>query len=123
MSLYVVHFTWKEKEMTLKARSLDLTHPYFVSIRDLVLPTGQGLIIDPSEDDVRKIFGRADHVMLPFQTVSLIEERSSEPENEESREMPFSVERGQDSDEQNEDQSNTDRSFTIDHGQEDPDDT
>jgi len=41
-----------EKEYQLMARSLDLTHPYFVSIKDLVFPKGKNLIIDPSEDDV-----------------------------------------------------------------------
>ncbi len=33
MSLYRVHFKWKEKEVELVAKSLDLTHPYFVSIK------------------------------------------------------------------------------------------
>ena len=31
MNIFRVHFTWKEKEYELKARSLDMTHPYFVS--------------------------------------------------------------------------------------------
>ena len=74
MSVYRVHFTWKEKELQLKAKSLDLTHPYFVSIRDLILRKESKLIIDPSEDEVRRLFGKADHLMIPFQTVSLIEE-------------------------------------------------
>ena len=78
MSLYRVHFTWKGKELTLSARSLDLTHPYFVSIKDLVLPSGPKLIINPAEDDLLKVFGEANHVMLPFQTVQLIEELSDE---------------------------------------------
>ena len=38
MNIFRVHFTWKEKEYALKATSLDMTHPYFVSIKDLVLP-------------------------------------------------------------------------------------
>ena len=74
MSLYRVHFKWREKEIELTARSLDLTHPYFVSIKNLVFPTEQKLIINPSEEEVRKTFGRSDHLMIPFQTVSLIEE-------------------------------------------------
>ncbi len=81
MSIYRVHFKWKEKELVLRARGLDLTHPYFVSITDLVFPEGKKIIIDPSEDEVRRTFGRADHLMIPFQTVNLIEEyKDGEPD-------------------------------------------
>jgi len=68
------------------AKSLDLTHPYFVSIKDLVFPTEQKLVINPSEEEIRKTFGRADHLMIPFQTVSLIEEL---PESSVRKLMPF----------------------------------
>ncbi len=78
MSLYRVHFKWKEKDLLLRAKSLDLTHPYFVSIKGLVFPEGDGLIIDPTADEVRRVFGKADHLMIPFQTVALIEEYSDE---------------------------------------------
>ena len=74
MSIYRVHFTWKEKQVQLKARSLDLTHPYFVSIKDLVFTKTSRLVIDPSEDEVLKEFGNSDHLMIPFQSVVLIEE-------------------------------------------------
>ena len=74
--LYRVHFKWKDKEVQLQARSLDLTHPYFVSIKDLVFPTGKKLIINPSEDDLKRAFGEANHLMIPFQSVSMIEELS-----------------------------------------------
>ena len=81
MSIYRVHFKWKEKELVLRAKGLDLTHPYFVSITGLVFPEGKKLIIDPSEDEVRRTFGRADHLMIPFQTVLLIEEyKDGEPD-------------------------------------------
>ena len=81
MSIYRVHFKWKDKELVLRARGLDLTHPYFVSITDLVFPEGKKIIIDPSEDEVRRTFGKADHLMIPFQTVNLIEEyKEGEPE-------------------------------------------
>ncbi len=78
MSIYRVHFKWKEKEVSLKARSLDLTHPYFVSIKDLILPKNSALIINPAEDEFRKDFAEAKHIMLPFQSVSLIEELDDE---------------------------------------------
>jgi hypothetical protein len=78
MSLYRVHFKWKEKEIELTARSLDLTHPYFVSIKNLVFLTEEKLVINPSEEETRRVFGASDHLMIPFQTVSLIEELPDE---------------------------------------------
>jgi hypothetical protein len=83
-----VHFKWREKEVELMARSLDLTHPYFVSIKNLVFSTEQKLVINPSEEEIRKTFGRSDHLMIPFQTVILIEELK---ENAEGKVMPFSL--------------------------------
>ena len=74
MSLYRVHFKWKEKEVALNARQLDLTHPYFVSIKDIVFPNKPSLIFDPQEDELKHAFRDADHLMIPFQTVTLIEE-------------------------------------------------
>jgi len=64
--------------VVLKARSLDLTHPYFVSIKDLVFTRESRLVIDPSEDAVLKEFGGSDHLMIPFQAVALIEEISDD---------------------------------------------
>ena len=88
MSLYKVYFKWKDKDVELIAKSLDLTHPYFVSIKDLIFPKKESLIIDPNQDVVRNSFGSSDHVMIPFQTVTLIEEIKDENRN---KVMPFSV--------------------------------
>ena len=88
MSLYKVYFKWKEKDVELMAKSLDLTHPYFVSIKDIVFTDKQSLIIDPSQDEVQKQFGKSNHLMIPFQTVILIEEVNEEPDKVI---MPFSV--------------------------------
>lgn len=74
MSLYRVHFKWKDKEIQLTAKSLDLTHPYFVSIKDLVFSDKKTMIINPAQDDIMKAFGNSKHLMIPFQTVLLIEE-------------------------------------------------
>ncbi len=74
MSMYKIHFKWKEKDAVVKCRSLDLTHPYFVSMKDLVFTKDSALIINPAEDDIRREFEGTDHIMIPFQTVSLIEE-------------------------------------------------
>ena len=88
MALYRVHFKWKDKEYQLTAKSLDLTHPYFVSIKDLVFSKEKKLIIDPSEDDTRKAFSQTNHIMIPLQAVSMIEEIETEGA---SRVMPFDV--------------------------------
>jgi hypothetical protein len=74
LSLYRVHFKWKEKEVRLSARKLDLTHPYFVSIKEIVFSGKQSLIFDPQEDELKHAFSDTDHLMIPFQTVTLIEE-------------------------------------------------
>jgi hypothetical protein len=96
LSLYRVHFKWKEKEIQLTARSLDLTHPYFVSIKDLVFPRKKKLIINPAEDEIMKAFEPAKHLMIPFQTVSLIEELDEESRSVRLR--PFTIVEGKDSD-------------------------
>ena len=96
MSLYRVHFKWKEKEIQLTARSLDLTHPYFVSIKDLVFPKKKKLIINPAEDEIMKAFGSSKHLMIPFQTVSLIEELDEEGRG--ARLRPFTIVDGKNTD-------------------------
>ena len=78
MALYRVHFKWNDKEVKLTAKSLDLTHPYFVSIKEIVFPKGKKLIIDPQEEEVQKVFGESNHLMIPFQSVLIIEELSDE---------------------------------------------
>lgn len=80
MNIFRVHFTWKEKEYILKAQSLDMTHPYFVSIKDLVLPEKSSVLINPADDEIRKNFGDVRQLMLPFQSVSLIEEYREDPD-------------------------------------------
>jgi len=77
-----VHFTWKEKEYILKAYSLDMTHPYFVSIKDLILPPEKSVLINPADDEIRKKFSKVRQLMLPFQSVSLIEEFHKDPDLE-----------------------------------------
>ncbi|TVQ25690.1 MAG: DUF1820 family protein [Spirochaetaceae bacterium] len=104
MALYRIHFTWKEKEVSLRARELDMTHPYFVSVGDFVFPKAGSLIIDPSEDSLRRAFGTAKHVMIPFQSVSLIEELHENDQQQDpgSRIKPFQLV-DQDSDEDEDD--------------------
>lgn len=91
MSLYRLHLSWKGKEVVLRARELDMTHPYFVSIGDLVFPEGNSVIIDPSQDELRRSFGQAEHVMIPFQNVTLIEELREEALSPDNKVRPFTV--------------------------------
>lgn len=88
VTLYRVHFRWRNKEVQLVAESLDLTHPYFVSIKGIVFKEGEKLIINPSEEEIRRTFGDASHLMIPFQTVSLIEEFAADSG---SRIRPFTL--------------------------------
>lgn len=89
--LFRIHFTWKEKERVLKARELDMTHPYFVSIGDIIFPEASALIIDPADDELRSEFRDAKHIMLPFQQVKLIEEIPDREETSGKRVLPFTV--------------------------------
>lgn len=86
MAIYRVHFKWRDKEVQLTAKSLDLTHPYFVSIKDIVFQRGKKIIIDPQEEEVQKTFSDADHIMIPLQSIIIIEELSAEGK---SKLMPF----------------------------------
>lgn len=106
--MYRVHFKWKGKEVQLSAKSLDLTHPYFVSIKDIVFERDQQIIINPTAEDVRRTFGRAEHLMIPFQTVALIEEF---PESEANRIRPFTL---VDGDDDEDDDSETDAGAEAD---------
>ena len=80
MNIFRVHFTWKEKQYELKAHSLDMTHPYFVSIKDLVLPEENSVLINPADDELRRNFSEVRQLILPFQSVSLIEEFTEDPD-------------------------------------------
>lgn len=86
MNVFRVHFIWKEKEYILKAYSLDMTHPYFVSIKDLLLPEPGGILINPADDEIRSSFGNVRQLMLPFQSVSLIEEFTEDPDLKKTQE-------------------------------------
>jgi hypothetical protein len=86
VALYRVRFKWKDREVQLTAKSLDLTHPYFVSIKELVFPKKKKIIIDPQEEEFQKAFSETDHLMIPFQSVIIIEELS---EKGKSKLMPF----------------------------------
>ena len=83
MSIYKIYFKWKDKDVMLQAKGLDMTHPYFVSITGIVMPEKSKLIIDPSDDEIRKTFGNSTHLMIPFQTVTLIEETNETPHSDE----------------------------------------
>jgi len=71
-----------------------MTHPYFVSIKGLIFPEKSAVIIDPDADELRREFGNADHLMIPFQSVQLIEEYTTKQQENHphstGRVIPFS---------------------------------
>lgn len=86
--MYKVHFTLKDEEYELVAASLDLTHPYFVSIKDMDLSYEEGLVVNPHLENTRKRFKDAANIMIPFQCVALIE---SVPSREKKASGPVRV--------------------------------
>jgi len=71
--LYKVHFNLKDEDYELVAASLDLTHPYFVSIKDMDLSYEEGLVVNPHLENTKKRFKDTTNIMIPFQCVALIE--------------------------------------------------
>lgn len=74
-----------------------MTHPYFVSITGLQFRERSTVIIDPDGDELRREFGDAFNIMIPFQNVSLIEELNEQastnrPPSENGKVIPFTVE-------------------------------
>lgn len=89
MPVFRVHFTWKEKARTLNCRQLDMTHPYFVSLEGLVFPEASKVIIGPDDDELRREFGSARGIMIPFQNVQLIESLEENPDTSNSKVIQF----------------------------------
>lgn len=71
--MYKVHFRLKDTEYELVAKSLDLSHPYFVSIKEFDLRYEEGLVVNPHLENTRKRFENTSNIMIPLQNVSLIE--------------------------------------------------
>ena len=59
-----------------------------VDLRVMQATSAVPQVINPAEEEIRKTFGSSDHLMIPFQTVILIEEL---PENAAGRVMPFEL--------------------------------
>ena len=91
MSIYRIEFTYREKQYNLKASELDMTHPYFVSLRKLIMPE-EKVIINPEVEDVRRLFGRTEQLMIPLQNIELIEVFNDDPDSPQSEKLrTFSV--------------------------------
>ncbi|MCB1049159.1 MAG: DUF1820 family protein [Acidobacteria bacterium] len=72
--MYKVHFRLKDTDYELVAESLDLSHPYFVSIKDFVLDYDEGIVVNPHLENTRKRFKGIANIMIPVQSCSLIEQ-------------------------------------------------
>ncbi len=71
--MFKVHFRLKDTDYELVAGSLDLSHPYFVSIKDMDLSYEEGLVVNPHLENTKKRFKDVSNIMIPFQSVALIE--------------------------------------------------
>lgn len=74
MSMYRLHLKWKNKDISLMAKKLDMTHPYFVSIKDLIFSKESNYLINPNDKMIYNEFKNAKNLMFPFQIVTMIEE-------------------------------------------------
>lgn len=71
--MYKVHFRLKDTDYELVAASLDLSHPYFVSIKEMDLSYEEGIVVNPHLENTKRRFKDTANIMIPFQNVSLIE--------------------------------------------------
>lgn len=71
--MFKVHFHLKDVEYHLVAESLDLTHPYFVSIKDMDLGYEEGIVVNPHLENTKKRFKDTNNIMIPMTNVLLIE--------------------------------------------------
>lgn len=78
--MYKAHFRLQDEDFELYAHSLDLSHPYFVSIKDFDFSYQEGLVVNPHLENTKKRFRDTTTIMIPFQSVVLIEViRNKEP--------------------------------------------
>jgi hypothetical protein len=71
--MFKVYFKLKDTEYEIVAKDLDLSHPYFVSIKDFMLDYDEGLVVNPHLENTRKRFKDIETIMIPFQSCTLIE--------------------------------------------------
>jgi len=71
--LFKVHFKLEDEDYQLVAADLDLTHPYFVSIKEMDLDYEEGMVVNPHLENTKKRFKDTNNIMIPFQSVILIE--------------------------------------------------
>ena len=99
VALYKVHFHLKDVEYQLVAESLDLTHPYFVSIKDMDLDYEEGLVVNPHLENTKKRFQDTNNIMIPLTNVLLIESvpaRDKKKQKQQAAPKIFSITGGDD---------------------------
>ena len=97
--MYKVHFHLKDVEYQLVAESLDLTHPYFVSIKDMDLDYEEGLVVNPHLENTKKRFQDTNNIMIPLTNVLLIESvpaRDKKKQKQQAAPKIFSITGGDD---------------------------
>ena len=71
--MFKVHFQLKGEDYELVAGDLDLSHPYFVSIKELDLAYEEGFVVNPHLENTKNRFKDTENIMIPLQNVALIE--------------------------------------------------
>lgn len=90
MSVYRIHFSHGEEHFRLKAETVDLTHPCFVTVQKLLLPE-QGKLINPADDALRRRFDGVRSLMIPLQHIALVEEFLQNPDRNRSARQEASI--------------------------------
>ncbi|MFH1729547.1 MAG: DUF1820 family protein [Pseudomonadota bacterium] len=72
--MYRVSFKLETKNYEVMAKTLDMSHPYFVTIKDLHFEDQSAIVISPSGNESKKRFEASKFIMIPLQSLALIEE-------------------------------------------------
>lgn len=78
-SLFRIFFTSQGKGYEIYARRVDQSEMHgFVEIRDIVFGEKSSIVVDPTEESLKKEFGSVKRVLVPFHAVNRIDEVEKE---------------------------------------------
>lgn len=78
-SLFRIFFTSQGKGYEIYARRVDQAEMYgFVEIRDIVFGEKSAIVVDPTEESLKKEFGSVKRLLVPFHAVNRIDEVEKE---------------------------------------------
>jgi len=77
--IFRIYFTSLGKSYEIYARKVDQAELYgFVEIEELLFGEKSSIVVDPSEEGLKKEFSGVRRLLLPFQSISRIEEVEKE---------------------------------------------